>query len=157
MRRIGALVVFFALSFGAFAQLPNKVEKMAGTWEYKFRSGFEILEVKGDELVGAGYRVNQKSRDTSRVENVRIRMANKNLVYSMTTYNVVNDSVVSNTQEFVASGKRLKFQNISAPTPYMIKYSFGFLNRNKMFIRIYHGPEAKPIKLILTRKQENSN
>lgn len=155
MRRIGTLLVFVVLSFGTFAQLPNRVKKMAGTWEYKFRSGFEILEVKGDELVGVGYRVNQKSSDTSRVENVRIRMANKNLVYSMTTYNVISDSIVSNTQEFVSSGKRLKFQNISAPTPYMIRYSFGFLNKNKLFIRVYHGPEAKPIKLILTRKKES--
>ena len=151
MRRIGTLVVFFLLSVGAFAQLPNKVKKMAGTWEYKFQSGFEILEIKGDELVGVGYRVNQKSSDTSKVENVRIRMANKNLVYSMTTYNVVQDSVVANTQEFVSSGKRLKFQNISAPTPYMIRYSFGFFNKNKLFVRVYHGPDAKPVKLILTR------
>jgi hypothetical protein len=154
MRRIGTLVVFFALSFGAFAQLPNKVKKMAGTWEYKFQSGFEILEVRGEELVGVGYRVNQKSSDTNRVENVRIRMANKNLVYSMTTYNVVQDSVVANTQEFVSSGRSLKFQNISAPTPYMIKYSFGFFNRNKLFVRIYHGPDTKPVKLILAKERD---
>ncbi|PHR37157.1 MAG: hypothetical protein COA38_00255 [Fluviicola sp.] len=154
MKRIGALLVFVALSMGTFAQLPNKVKKMAGTWEYKFRSGFEILEIKGDELEGVGYRVNQKSNDTSRVENVRIRLVNKNLVYSMTTYNVVNDSIVSTVQEFVSAGRRLRFQNISAPTPYAIKYSFGFLNRNKMFIRVYHGPETKAIKLILTRKKD---
>jgi hypothetical protein len=153
MRKFGALLFFLALSVSAFAQLPNKVKKMEGTWDYKFGSGFEVLEVKGDELLGVGYRINQKSSDTTRVENVRIRMANKNLVYSMTTYAVVKDSVVANTQEFVSSGKRLKFQNISAPTPYMIKYSFGFFNRNKLFIRIYHGPDAKPVKLILARKQ----
>ncbi|MFK7785763.1 MAG: hypothetical protein AB8B56_11640 [Crocinitomicaceae bacterium] len=152
MRKIGTLAVVFILSFGAFAQLPNKVKKMAGTWEYKFRSGFEVLEVKNDELVGVGYLINQKSSDTSRVENVRMRMANKNLVYSMTTYNVVEDSVIASTYEFVSSGKRMQFQNISAPTPYMIKYSFGFFNKNKLFIRVYHGPEAKPIKLVLTRK-----
>ena len=154
MKGFGILVVFCILSMGAFAQLPSKVKKMEGTWEYKFRSGFETLEVKGDELLGVGYRVNQKTSDTSRVENVRIRMANRNLIYSMTTYNVIRDSVVSTTQEFVGSGKRLKFQNISAPTPYMIKYSFGFFNRNKMFIRVYHGPDAKPIKLILTKKKD---
>lgn len=152
MRKIGTLVVFFALTFGAFAQLPNKVKKMTGTWEYKFRSGYEVFEQKGEELIGVGYRVNQKSSDTSRVETIRIRMANKNLVYSMTTYNVVEDSVVASTHQFVSSGKRMKFQNISAPTPYMIRYSFGFFNKKKLFIRVYHGPEAKPIKLILTRK-----
>ena len=152
MRRIGMLIVVFFMSFGTFAQLPNKVKKMTGTWEYKFRSGYEIFEMNGDELVGVGYRINQKSTDTARVETIRIHLANKNLVYSMTTYNVVADSVVASTHQFISSGKRMKFQNISAPTPYMIRYSFGFLNKKKLFIRVYHGPEAKPIKLILTRK-----
>ncbi len=153
MSRLLTLFVFVVISTGAYAQLPNKVKKMEGTWIYKFRSGFEVLEVEGDQLLGVGYRVNQKSNDTSRVENVKIRMANKNLIYSMTTYNLAKDSVVATTHEFVSSGRRLKFQNISAPTPYMIKYSFGFFNRNKMFIRVYHGPEAKPIKLILTKEK----
>lgn len=153
MKRIGALLVFFALSMGAFAQLPNKAKRMAGTWEYKLRSGFEIIEIKGDELQGVGYRINQKTNDTSRVENVRIKKVNGNLVCSMTTYNIVKDSIVPTVQNFVSSGRKLKFQNISAPTPYAIKYSFGFLNRNKMFIRVYHGPETKAIKLILTRKK----
>ncbi len=153
MKRIGALLVFFALSMGAFAQLPNKAKKMAGTWEYKLRSGFEIIEIKGDELHGVGYRVNKKTGDTSRVENVRIKRVDETLVYSMTTYNVVNESVVSTVQKFVSSGRKLKFRNVSALTPYAVKYSFAFLNRNKMFIRVYHGPDAKPIKLSLTRKK----
>lgn len=155
MKKIGALVVFFALSIGAFAQLPNKAEKLAGTWEYKLRSGFETIEIKGDVLNGVGYRVNQKTSDTSRVETIRMEKVDKTLVYSMTTYNVVDESVVPTVQKFVSSGRKLKFRNISAPTPYAIKYSFGFLNRNKMFIRVYHGPDAKPIKLTLTRKKEN--
>mgnify|MGYP007025850626 CR=1 FL=1 len=154
MKRIGVLLVFIVLAAGAFAQLPSKVKKMEGTWEYKFRSGYEILDVKGDELHGVGYRINRKSGDTSRVENVRIHMANKVLVYSMTTYNLAMDSVVSLTQKFVSSGKKLRFQNITDPTPYAIKYSFAFLNRNKLFIRVYLGPDTKPSKIILTRKQD---
>lgn len=152
MKRIGVLLIFVSMSLGVFGQLPNKVKKMEGTWEYKFRSGYEILEVKGDELHGVGYRVNGKSGDTSRVENLRMHMANKNLVYSLTTYNLAKDSVVSKTQNFVSSGKKLKFENITDPTPYAIKYSFAFLNRNKLFIRVYLGPDTKPTKLILTRK-----
>jgi hypothetical protein len=152
MRGIGTVIIFAFLTFSAFAQLPNKVKKMEGTWEYKYRSGFEVLDVVGEELVGVGYRINPKTNDTTKVENIRIRMANKNLIYSMTTQNVVKDSVILSTLQFVGEGKRLKFQNISSPTPYMIKYSFGFLNKNKLFIRIYPGPDAKPIKLILTRK-----
>jgi hypothetical protein len=153
MKKIGALLVFFVLSIGAFAQLPNKAEKLAGTWEYKLRSGFETIEIKEGVLNGVGYRVNQKTSDTSRVETIRMEKVDETLVYSMTTYNVVDESVVPTVQKFVSSGRKLKFRNISAPTPYAIKYSFGFLNRNKMFIRVYHGPDAKPIKLTLTRRK----
>ena len=153
MKKIGALLVFFVLSIGAFAQLPNKAEKLAGTWEYKLRSGFETIEIKEGVLNGVGYRVNQKTSDTSRVETIRMEKVDETLVYSMTTYNVVDESVVPAVQKFVSSGRKLKFRNISAPTPCAIKYSFGFLNRNKMFIRVYHGPDAKPIKLTLTRRK----
>jgi hypothetical protein len=155
MKKIGALIIVFTFAMSAFAQLPNKVEKMAGTWVYKLHSGYEVLEIVDGELRGEGYRIHRKTSDTSRVENVRIRMANKNLIYTMTTYNFVEDSVLSTVNEFVGQGRKLKFQNISAPTPYAIHYSFGFLNRNKMFIKIYHGPEAKPVKLILTREKED--
>ena len=153
MKKTGALLVFFVLSIGAFAQLPNKAEKLAGTWEYKLRSGFETIEIKEGVLNGVGYRVNQKTSDTSRVETIRMEKVDETLVYSMTTYNVVDESVVPTVQKFVSSGRKLKFRNISAPTPYAIKYSFGFLNRNKMFIRVYHGPDAKPIKLTLSRRK----
>ena len=154
MKRIGALLVLVSISISAYGQLPNKAEKMAGTWEYKLRSGFEIIEVKGDELQGVGYRVNKKTGDTSRVETIRIKRVEETLVYSMTTYNVVNESVVPTVQKFVSSGNKLKFRNISAPTPYAIKYSFGFLNRNKLFIRVYHGPDTEAIKLTLLRRKD---
>jgi len=152
MRGIGVVIVFCVMGLAAFAQLPNKVEKLAGSWEYKLGSGYEVFTVKDDELIGVGFRINLKSNDTSQVETIRMRMVNKNLVYSMTTYNVVQDSVVASTHQFIGSGKRMKFQNISALTPYQVKYSFGFLNRNKLRICVYHGPDAKPIKLILKRK-----
>ena len=154
MRRVGVFLAFFVMTTAAYAQLPNKVKRRAGVWEYKLQSGYEILEVKGDELQGVGYRVNQKTSDTSRVENIRIRRVNKTMVCSMTTYNMVKDSVVATTHELISSGRKLKFQNISAPTPYAIKYSMGFFNRNRLYIRVYHGPETKPVKLILTRKKE---
>lgn len=153
MKRVVTLLVFIALSIGAFAQLPKKVQKMAGTWDYKLQSGFEIIEIEGDELSGIGYRVDLKTSDTSRVETIGMKMVGKTLVYSMTTYNVQDEIVVPNVQKFVSSGRKLKFQNTSAPTPYAIKYSFACFNKNKLFIRVYHGPDAKPIKLTLLRRK----
>jgi len=44
MKRFVALVVFVVMAIGVHAQLPNKAEKLAGTWEYKFNSGFEVME-----------------------------------------------------------------------------------------------------------------
>lgn len=155
MRRYVALAVFTVMAMVVHAQLPNRAEKLAGTWEYKLNSGFEVLELKGDEIVGIGYRVNPKTGDTSRVETTRIRKVNKTLVLSMTTYKVVSDSVVATTQKLVGSGNKMKFQNISAPSPHTIKYSFGFLNKNKLFVRIYHRADAEPVKLILLRKKED--
>ena len=154
MGKIITFLIILTTSVTAFGQLPSKVKKMEGTWEYQFRSGFEILKVEGDELIGSGYRVNLKSNDTSKVEHIRIQMLANSMVYSMTTYFMVADSVVTTTQKFVSSKKKLLFQNITDLTPNSIKYSFGFLNRNKMIIRVYLGPGTKPTKLILTRKQE---
>lgn len=142
------------LAVSVQAQLPNKVKKMAGTWHYKFNSGFEVMEIHGDELHGMGFRVHRKSMDTACVENVRIRVVNKSLIYTMTNYNVIEDSVFTTVYDFVSDGRKLKFHNISAPTPYEIHYSFGFLNRNKLIIKVYHGPETKPIKLHLSREKD---
>ncbi len=154
MKRFVALVAFVVMAVGVHAQLPNRAKKLVGTWEYKFNSGFEVMELKDDEIVGLGYRINQKTGDTSRVETIRINKVNKTMVYSMTNYKVVKDSVVATTQKMVGSGNRLKFQNITSLSPHAIKYSFGFLNRNKLFVRVYYQVDAKPVKLVLTRKKE---
>lgn len=154
MRRYVALTVFVLMAIGVHAQLPNRAKKMAGTWEYKLNSGFEVLELKGEEIVGVGYRINRKTGDTSCVETTRIQKVNKTLVLSMTTYKVVHDSVVPTTQKLIGWGNKLTFDNISSPAPHSIKYSFGFLNRNKLFIRVYHRADAEPVKLTLTRKKK---
>lgn len=149
---VSVLVFFFAASM-TYAQLPNKVKKMEGKWEYKLGSGFEVLEVVGDELVGVGYRINQKTNDTTRVENTNIELVNSNLIYTLTTYNVIGDSVSISVQKFVAKGKKMTFRNITNFTPYAIEFSMGFLNRNKLKMSIYHGPDEDPVHLYLTREK----
>ncbi len=151
---VSALIVFFASSI-TYAQLPNKVKKMEGKWEYKLGSGFEVLEIVGDELVGVGYRINQKTNDTTRIENTNIELVNSNLIFTLTTYNVIGDSIAKSVQKFVAKGKKLTFRNITNLTPYAIEFSMGFLNRNKLKMSIYHGPDEDPVHLYLTRQKSS--
>ena len=153
MRLIVSILVLFCMANGSYAQLPNKIKKMEGVWDYKLGSGFEVLEIVGDELVGVGYRVNHKSGDTTRVENNNIALVNKNLIYTLTTYNLIGDSVSITVQTFVASGKKLTFRNITNLAPYSIQFSMGFFNRNKLKISIYHGPNENPVHLYLTRQK----
>jgi hypothetical protein len=151
---VSVLIVFFASSI-AYSQLPSKVKKLEGKWEYKLGSGFEVLEIVGDELVGVGYRINQKTNDTTSVENTNIQVVNNVLIYSLTTYNVIGDSITKTVQKFVSEGKKLKFRNVTSSTPYSIHFTSGFLHRNKLKISIYHGPNENPIHLYLNRQSTN--
>lgn len=153
MRSIVCVLVFFFAANLAFAQLPSKVKKMEGKWEYKLGSGFEVLEVVGEELVGVGYRINHKTNDTTRVENTNIERVNDHLIFTLTTHNVIGDSISTSVQKFEAIGKKLHFRNITNMTPYAIEFSMGFLNRNKLKMSIYHGPDEDPVHLYLTRQK----
>jgi hypothetical protein len=144
------LVIFAFLSTGLMAQLPGAAKKLVGEWEYKEGSGFETWQLNGEELEGHAYRVS-KLRDTSIVEDLTIKRVNKNLVHIMKIYSVVNDSTITNTYHFLGNKRKLKFINIDSNTPYSIQYKFGFLNRNKLFIKIQYGPYEKPSKLVLKR------
>ena len=149
---VSVLIVFFGSNL-AFSQLPNKVKKLEGKWEYKLGSGFEVLEVVGDELRGVSYRINQKTNDTTSVENTNIQVLNNELIYSLMTYNVIGDSIVKTVQKFESEGKKLNFRNVSLSTPYSIHFTVGFFNRNKLKISIYHGPNENPVHLYLIRQK----
>lgn len=148
------LFVAVFLTVLAFGQLPSKVEQLEGVWKYKEGSGYEIWRKSGDQLIGNAFRLNQKTGDSSKIEDVFIRRVNKNLIYTMKTYNYVNDSIKENVHNFVGGKRKMKWHNIDSNTPYMIKYSYGFFNRNKLIMRIYYGPHDKPTKLILFRQKD---
>jgi hypothetical protein len=153
MRVIISVLMLVCIANLSYAQLPSKIKKMEGVWDYKLGSGFEVLEVVGDELVGVGYRVNRKTGDTTRVENNNIQLVNKNLMYTLTTYNVIGDSVSKTVQKFIADGKKMTFRNISNMTPYSIEFKMGLLSRNKLRMSINYGPNEDPVHLYLTRKK----
>lgn len=148
------VILFSMTAFSANAQLPSNVTKLIGVWQYQEGSGFESWELQGGDLVGHAYRVNSKTGDTSKVEDMRIRKPRKTLTYSMDTYNFVNDSMMIHTQNFVGEKRKMKFFNISGHTPYEIEYSFGFFNKKKLKIKIYHGPFDKPLTLKLHRVRD---
>lgn len=144
------LFSFLIVSMGTFAQLTNKMEKLAGKWKYKEGSGFEIWSVNGNELLGKAYRVNVKALDSVKVEDIRIARVNKNMVYTMQTYKYAKDTVLTQSFQFVANKRSFKFYNVNEGAPYRIEYRFGFLNRNKLKIKIqYISTDKKPLKLVL--------
>ena len=149
-RNILILFVTVFLALPSFAQIGGRAEKLIGKWEFKEGSGFETWRAEGDELVGKAYRKG-KVGDTTKVEEVNLKRVNKNLIYTLNTYNIVQDSVIVNTYRFVGGKRKLSFVNIDSNTPYSIDYKFGFLNRNKLFIKIKYGINDKATKLTLRR------
>lgn len=144
-------VMFSALP--SIAQIGGRAEKLIGKWEFKEGSGFETWKADGDELVGQAFRKN-KVGDTSKVEEVNLTRVNKNMILTMNTYNIVEDSAIVTTYRFVGGKRKLSFVNIDANTPYSIDYKFGFLNRNKLFIKIKYGINEKGTKLTLRRVRD---
>jgi len=145
-----SLLVFFLVSMTTQAQIPAKISKMEGVWKYKEGSGYEVWEKKGDQLAGYTFRLN-KVGDTSKVDDIVLKMVNKRLMYSLKTYTYVHDSLKIATHNFLGGKRKMKFVNIDIGTPYSIHYSFGFLNRNKLKLSIQYGANDTPIKLVLFR------
>lgn len=153
MRNLIKITIVILAAFSAYnvsAQVGNKGEKLIGKWEYKEGSGFETWEKENEHLIGHAFRIN-KMGDTTKVEDLDIKRVNKNLIHVLSTYNIVNDSAIVTTYRFVGGKRKLDFVNIDANTPYSISYKFGFLNRNKLFIRIKYGINEKATKLSLRR------
>ncbi|MCH2223903.1 MAG: hypothetical protein MK066_03970 [Crocinitomicaceae bacterium] len=148
-------ICFFLIVFNSvFAQLPSKANKLVGVWKYKEGSGYEIWKSQGDVLIGEAYRVNKKTGDSSKVEDMVLSRVNANLIYKMETFNHLNDSVFVTTHNFVGGKRKLNFTNIDAITPYSIQYSLGLFNKNKMKIRIHYSRNDKGLKLILFKTEE---
>lgn len=148
IRLIG--ILFFALvGFSGMSQI-KKADKFVGSWRYKYDIGVEHWRVTSNELIGEAYR-KTKFGDSTKVEEVHMRTAGKLLVHDWTTYNMIGDSLAIHTNTFVSSNKKLRFHNVDGVTPYVIAYSFGFLNRNKLKIKIQYGINEKETVFVLER------
>ena len=100
--------LFFSFIFNSglsFGQLPSNVEKLEGAWRYKEGSGYEVWEIHDDKLIGIAFRIT-KAGDTSKVEDIVLDKINDWLALNLTTYTVVDDSLVATQRSFV--GVKLK-------------------------------------------------
>jgi len=144
--------MFCFIAISAYCQIPNKTKKLIGTWEYKSGDGFEVWHLENDILSGAAFRVN-KVGDTSKVEDLYIQKVNKTLVYTIKSKIYINDSSILDSHSFVSTKNKMEFFNIESNLPAMIKYSFGFLNSNKLKISIQYGIKDEPIVLVLNKSK----
>ena len=134
----------------SFGQLPSKAMKLIGTWKYEGGSGYEVWTENSGTMHGVAYRIN-KIGDTSIVEVINLSKVNKQLVYSLQTKKIVGDSVVAVKNVFIGGKRKLEFFNVEAGMPYSISYKTGFLNKNKLKIKIQRGSSDEPVVLILYR------
>ena len=141
------------ISVNGYAQFSNKTQKLIGTWEYKSGIGFEEWHQENEFLIGGAYRVN-KLGDTSKVEDLQIRKVNKSLVYTICSEEVIGDTSVAMMHNFVGYKNKMKFVNIESNLPLKIYYKFGFLNRNKLKIKIFNSVNEKPVELVLFRVKD---
>ena len=153
MKLVFTVLLFSLISVYAEGQLPSKVKKITGIWKYKSGDGFEVWTLKDDILLGTAFRIN-KVGDTTKVEDLKIRKVNKTLVYTVNSKNFIEDSLVIDDHNFVGTKKKMEFFNIESNIPVMIRYSFGFLNRNKLKISIQYGIKDEPVELILNRLKD---
>jgi len=144
------IIALSLVTLNSIGQFSGKTKKLIGTWEYKSGIGFEKWELEEEFLVGGAYRIN-KLGDTTKVEDLQIRKVNKTLVYTICSELLINDTSIVITHNFIGQNKKMKFVNIESNLPAMISYSFGFLNRNKLKIKIQYSSKDTPVEIQLYR------
>lgn len=150
---IACLLGFFGTE-SSMAQMKGNATKLPGIWKYDGGSGYEVWEAREDYLVGSGYRTT-KFNDTIKVEDLKLTLVNKRLIYSLTTKQQSDSGVVIHSYKFIGSGKRkLHFVNIENESPREVSYSFGLFNKKRLKIRIKYDGMEKPEVLKLTKASE---
>lgn len=154
MRLSVLFIIAFLFNSGlSFGQLPSKVQKLEGKWRFKEGSGYEVWERKDQKLIGHAFRVT-KLGDTSKVEDIILDKVNNRLTYSLTTYNIVRDSLVTMQRGFIGGKRKMEFINLTENAPYSIEYKFGFFNKNKLKVIVQNTVSDEPYKFTLLRIKE---
>jgi hypothetical protein len=152
MNRLIIFLFVLAIMPIAHAQLPNRVKKLEGLWEYNEGSGFERWEQHGNVMVGESFRIN-KLGDTLVAEKFEISYVNKRLVLNLTAYHMVNDSIRVNTNVLVGKRKKMQFSGLSGNRLKELEFKFGFFSKNRLKLFIHHKGLLKPQKLRMVRRE----
>ncbi|NRA11493.1 MAG: hypothetical protein HRT57_06035 [Crocinitomicaceae bacterium] len=147
------LITVFFNSGMSFGQLPSNFKKLEGTWKYKEGSGYEVWGIQGNRLIGFTYRIT-KMGDTTKVEDMSLGKFNNTSVYSFTTYNIVNDSLITKHHVLVGRKRKMIFTKMFQEVGYSIQYKFGFLNKNKLKVIVHNIISDRPVKFTLLRIKE---
>ena len=150
--RIGKLSIIFILCsiFTSFGQIKGKALHLVGTWKYSEGSGYETWILKGDQLIGSGYR-STKIGDSVKVEDLTISLVNKNLIYTLKTNQPTSQGDSAVTRQFVGNKRSLYFENIVNEMPEYIQYKLGIFSKNQLRITIQFKSNQKLQKLKLQR------
>ncbi|XOV67158.1 MAG: hypothetical protein ACFHU9_16175 [Fluviicola sp.] len=152
MKRL--LIFLFVLSAIplTYAQLPNRVKKLEGLWEYRQGSGFERWERRGDIMYGESFRIN-KLGDTLVAEQFEISYVNKRLILNLKAFHMINDSIRVKEKILVGKRRRMKFSGLRDNRLEELEFKFGFLSRNRLKLFIRHKGVLKPQKLRMVRRK----
>jgi hypothetical protein len=135
------------------AQLPNRVKKLEGLWEYREGSGFERWTMKDDVMYGESFRIN-KLGDTLVAERFEISYVNKRLVLNLTAYHMVEDSLSVREKTLIGKKRKMEFSSVSGIQLETLYFKFGFLSKKRLKLFVYHEGVEDPQKLRLVRRED---
>lgn len=150
MRIKSGLILFFVLIGTTLAaQIPGKLNRLQGTWEFKNGSGFEIWVQNKDSLCGSSFRITTGG-DTVKVEEMVIYKQEDGLIHEFNALHTGNAS----RSIYDAELNKTRFVNRSDEAPHAIRYRFPLFQRRKLQILIYYGVKGKASKLNLSRQKQ---
>lgn len=152
MKSLLSILLLIVILPSAHAQLPSRVKKLEGLWEYSQGSGFEQWEQRGEVMHGTSFRIN-KLGDTLVAENFEISYVNKRLIMNLTAYHMVNDSMQVKERVLVGKRRKLQFSGLSSNRLEELEFKFGFLSKKRLKLFIHHQGILKPQKLRMIRRE----
>ena len=150
MKRLFFSLLVLITHFYVYAQLPNRVKKLEGLWEYKEGSGYERWTLNGDVMQGESFRVN-KLGDTTVAERFEIKSINNRLVLNLKAYHMVGDSTVVKEKTLIGKKRKMAFTSTSRGGLRSLQIKLGFFFKNRLKLQIYNRGLEEPQKLRLVR------
>lgn len=146
------LVISFIISSLGYSQLPKNAIHFEGNWKYEGGSGEENWYLQDGVLKGESFRFN-KVGDETKAEEFEIKSVNGVMVYTLKTFNVVDDSLVKSNYTFIGEKRKYKFIAMDNSTLYSMTYKIHWWNRKKMVIIFHYTATDKGVKIKLGKEE----